>query len=75
MDFRIKHPKTLTDRELLEQLYDMVIVLHDKIDKIDGTINNEVWVKNGSTPHDTISDIESNVFRLRDEYKAFDLDK
>lgn len=74
MDFQIKHPKTLTDRQLLEHLYDMVIVLHQKVDYIEGSLDKVSWIEDETHIKDHLEDIEVKVRELREEYKMFQLD-
>jgi hypothetical protein len=81
MAIKIRHPKTLTDRELQEQIYDMLIILYSRIEMIEEVVNERYKYEElkeiigDSTLNDTIYDIENQVKILHEEYEIFGLDK
>jgi len=81
MAIKIRHPKTLSDRDLQEQIYDMLIILHSRIEDIYELVEYKykyeeaIAIIGNSNLNDTICDIEMQVKALHDEYEVFGLDK
>lgn len=74
---KIKHAKTLTDRQLLEMIYNSIIVIHKRLDIIEDKIfdGNMRDTQNKFYYNDTLEQLKSEIAELESEFKDFELDK